>query len=290
MWQKFETFIAVAVNHSFIKTAEQLNLSKATVTRYIKELEEEYQTVLFTRTTRHVNLTEQGEQLYHHFIELLQLNQQLRETVLDQSTTIKGKIKIGLPVSIMALFIENKITSLCHEYPELNIEIVQGNHLTNLLSHHFDLVIHCGLLPDVNFYYSTIASWQRVLCASPAYLKNHKKIKSIHDLKQHQCLDHADNHSVSWYLMEKNKSIEIPIKTNITVNSSMALKSLALQGLGITYLPSFTIFDELKNKSLIRILPKASPPEMKIYALYPVRKQNNRKIDIIIQALKACLN
>ena len=290
MWKKLNTFISVIEQGGLAKAAKKLGLSKATVTRYIQELETEYQVTLFTRTTRHLSLTEQGEVFHHYALELLQIHEQAHGQLRHAEKTVRGHIKMSLPVSILHPFIDSQLPQLVALYPELSIEIIQGNHLSDLLSSHFDLVIHCGEMPNVNFYYEKITDWQKILCASPNYLKQFSTPKSIHALAQHQCLDHADNHSGAWTLQEKGKLKSIGINSRIKINSSLALKNLAMQGLGIVYLPSFTVNDAISGQQLKPILPSAWTDTLPIYALYALSKRSNKKIAIMIDALKQLFN
>ena len=290
MWQKLKTFITVAEQAGFSKAAKKLGLSKTTVTRYIQELESEYQAKLFTRTTRHLHLTEQGEIFYHYALELLQLHDEAHNKIKHEENSVQGHIKIGLPFSILQCFAQKKLARLIRDYPDLSIEIVQGNHIADLLSSQFDLSIHCGPLPDVNFYYEKIANWQKILCASPKYLKKYGAPKKIDDLKKHRCLDHSDNHTHSWQLIVGEKLKNIPINPKLSVNSATILKDLAIQDLGIVYLPSFTVNDAISEKKLKPILKSAWPESLEIHALYPTRKRSNKKMMVVVEALKELLN
>jgi DNA-binding transcriptional LysR family regulator len=117
-----------------------------------------------------------------------------------------------------------------------------------------------------------------------------KTPKSIHDLAKHHCLDHADNHSLSWQLQENGKPKNVGINSQIKVNSSLALKELAIQGMGIVYLPSFTVNEAISAKKLKPFLKAAWQDPLPIYALYPQRKRTNKKITVVIDALKTLLN
>lgn len=290
MWQKLKTFITVAEQGGFTKAAQKLRLSKATITRYIQELETVYQTNFFTRTTRHISLTEAGETFYHYALDMIQLHEEAQSKIKKTAETVQGNIKIGLPFSILERFSREKISLLTETYPDLSLEIIQGNHINDLLSDYFDLVLHCGPLPDVNFYYEKIADWQKMLCASPSYLKKFKTPKHPNELAKHQCLDHADNHTLCWQLVIDGDTQLIPITSKIRINSSTVLKQLAIEGLGIVYLPSFTLSDALADKKLQPILKNNWPESLSIYALYPIRKRYNKKISVILEALRNLLN
>jgi LysR family transcriptional regulator, regulator for bpeEF and oprC len=289
MCKKLETFIVVVEQMGFAKAAKKLNLSKATVTRYIQELENEYKTTLFNRSTRNVNLTEQGEVLYQHALEIIQIQQQARDQ-LDHNQSINGHLKIGLPQSIMHDLIETILPQLTQDYPDLSFELIQGNHIFNVLSSQFDLALHCGPLPDINLHFQKLGSWQRTLAASPKYLQEFGTPKNIDQLQQHNCLDHADNHNLTWPLVVGGQVHDISIRGNIKINSSMALTQAATQHYGIVYLPTFSLNNAINKGLLEEIMPSYWSKPLNVYALYPGRRVNNPKIAMIIEHLKQLWN
>lgn len=89
---------------------------------------------------------------------------------------------------------------------------------------------------------------------------------------------------------ENNKSKKVGINSKIKVNSSLALKELAMQGLDVVYLPSFTVNDAIAAKKLKPFLKVAWQDPLPIYALYPQRKRTNKKIAVMFDALKILFN
>lgn len=289
MLRQLKTFVTVAEQKSFAKAAKKLNLPKATITRDIQALESLYKNQFFLRTTRQLSLTEQGEVFLSYALTFLQTHQEAEEQLAMEKSQVQGLLKMGLPVSILHHFIESVLVAFKIQYPGLHLEILQGNHLTDLLSSHFDLAVHCGPLPDVSFHYTKLGTWQKMLCASPQYLDKMGLPTTLEDLKAHICLDHADNHTHCWLLRINGKSKSIPISSPLRINSSMALAQAAIGDLGIVYLPSFTVAHALQKGALVPVLPQYWPDEMGIYALYPQRKQLSKKVSVMIDCLQAFL-
>ncbi|PIQ42631.1 MAG: hypothetical protein COV52_02410 [Gammaproteobacteria bacterium CG11_big_fil_rev_8_21_14_0_20_46_22] len=285
MIEKLKTFIAVVEQHSFAKAAKKLNLSRASVTRHIQELEDEFQVTLLIRSTRHLSLSEHGESFQQYALEMLSLHKEALDAIQQKQNRIEGNLKIGLPASILDRFTESLMAPIIHDYPGLSIEIIQGNHLHDLLSSQFDIVIHCGPLPDINAYYEKIADWQIILCAAPTYLKQHGTPRQVKALEKHVLLDHADNHTGCWRLKHET----VAVNSRLRINSSTALRSLAEQGLGIAYLPSFTVAQAIECGTLKPLLPSSWRDPMAIYALYPEKKRHHKKIRIIVDTLKNAL-
>lgn len=287
MWQKLQTFITVVEQAGFSKAAKKLGISKATVTRYVQELECEYGCPLLTRTTRHLGLTAQGEAFYDKAIEMLEMNSQLQEQLNKKKQVISGIVKIGLPTSILFDFVHTQLLSLLKAYPDLVVEIVQGNHLQDLLSSRFDVAVHCGPLPDTNLHATKIGDWQKMLVASPGYLKEFGEPKSIEDLNKHFCLDHADNHSQCWSLKVGKQQKQVAISSDVRIDSSIGLTVAAINDLGVAYLPSFTVRRSLEEGDLVPILEKHWPEPYEMFAVYSERKSQSKKIELTVGHLQA---
>lgn len=289
MLEDISVFCACAEHKSFSQAARQLDISAAVVTRRIARLEKSLDTRLLHRTTRQVSLTEAGQAFYAEVSDLLQALEASKKTAKSFNQEVTGTLKIGIPASIGYLHVSQALHRFAQQYPQLKIQIVQGNHLLDLLRNGFDIVIHCGELPDSNFYYQKLGDWKKIICAAPNYLKKFGLPKTP-DFTQHQCLDHYDNFQRTWKFKIDGKIKNVMINADIYVNSSLDLKNLATQGLGIAYLPSFTVYHELKAGRLISILEEYQPPVLGMYAVYPSHQYLSKKtklfLDFIADTLK----
>lgn len=283
MLEDIEVFCTVARHKSFAKAARALHISSSVVTRRIVRLEQKLAIQLLHRTTRQVTLTEAGQIYYEEVSNILDALETSNKNIKSLNKEIMGNLKIGLPVSISHLHIVPQLHKFLEKFTNLKIHIINGNHLLDLLSDGFDLIVYCGDLPNSNFHYKKLATWEKIICAAPAYLAKHGIPKKLNDLMQHNCLDHAENFNFVWHLYDKNKPREIPVNGNVRVNSSIDLCKLAVSGLGLTYLPSFTVHHELKAGSLVSVLDNYRPPALNMYAVYPTSKYLNRKTQLFLE-------
>jgi LysR family transcriptional regulator for bpeEF and oprC len=285
MLKDAEIFIQVVELKSFSKAARKLKLSAPIVTRHIAKLESELGVRLLQRNTRQVSLTEAGALFYENCLSLLHIYTVSLKQVRSLSHEIVGTLKIGLPMSISYFFVTAFLDKFLKKYPNLKIDIVNGNHLIDLLSSGFDLVLHCGELADSNLYCKKIGEWSKVTCASPKYLKAQGTPKNPEDLRHHNCLDHYDNRDQTWKYIINDELKPIPVHGNIRSNTSMDLKNLAVSGLGIAYLPSFTIRDEINSGKLKPILTSYQVPALSMQAVYPSGRYLSQKTRVFIDFL-----
>ncbi len=289
MLEDISAFCAVVEQKSFSRAAKQLGVSTAVVTRRVARLEKSLDTRLLHRTTRLVSLTEPGQAFYTQVRDLLDALESSKKTVKSFTQEITGTLKIGLPASISYLHLTPNLHHFTQKFPQLKIQIVHGNHLLDLLRESFDLIIYCSSLPDSNFHYQKLGDWRKIICASPDYLKKFAKPKTPEDLAEHRCLDHYDNYQRVWKFSQHNKLKSIAIHSEILANSSMDLKNLAVLGHGIAYLPSFTVYQELKSGQLISLLEDFQPPKIGMFVVYPSHQYMSKKSQLFLDFLKKLL-
>lgn len=114
-------FLEVAKQLSFSKAAEKLNVTQPTLSKMVKNLEEELDVLLFDRTTKHMELTDAGEIVFEEAQEIMRLMNNLSDKLADRMKIKKGHVKIGLPPVIGSLFFPNLIRDFRQYYPNIQI-------------------------------------------------------------------------------------------------------------------------------------------------------------------------
>ncbi|ASK79174.1 hypothetical protein CF386_08880 [Paraphotobacterium marinum] len=284
--EKFRTFITVANERGFSNAAIKLNISKATVSRHIREIEAEYGARLFNRTTRQVSLNEQGEIFYQYSLQCIELYENVHNRLSLSKNQISGRLKVGIPLSLIETYFIHKIPEFLQLYPEINLDIIHGHHTQYIHQNNFDIVIDDRILGDIDFYATELAQWKYVLCATPNYLKNSKKLKTPNDILNHQCIDHTGNLLKDWKFIFDNQLSEIFIDPKISLNNSFSVKEFVLNHFGLAYLPSYILHEEIKSGRLISLLESYLPMKYKIHALYTRKRSEFKKIDAFLKFLE----
>ena len=289
MFEDISVFQAVARHKSFTKAAQNLELSIPVVTRRLARLEQNLGVRLLQRTTRSVHLTEAGEVFLREISDVLQALEASKETVKSLTRSISGTLKVGLPVNLSHLYVTPALHQFMALYPNIQIHFVTGDYLLDLLSNGFDLVVHCGHLPDSSFYYEKLGEWRKLFCAAPSYLQKHGVPTTIEELKAHNCIDHYGNWDRTWDYQEGKVLKKIAVNGNIRAYSNPEIRNLALSGLGIGYLGKCSIYQELQNGSLVSILQNYKTPALGTYAVYPHKKFLNKKTKVFIDFIAEIL-
>ncbi|MBV8802552.1 MAG: LysR family transcriptional regulator [Gammaproteobacteria bacterium] len=294
MLEDIQVFCAIAKHQSFSKAARELNISAPVITRRLSRLEKTLSARLLNRTTRQVTLTEAGNKFYVEVTDILQLLDASKENIKNTTSQIAGTLKVAMPSSLSQSYVAPALNDFLGKYPHLKIQIFTGNHLLNLLHEGFDLVIHCGELPNSNYYARKIATMKKVICASPDYLNKHGEPKELEDFKNHNCLQFYENIVYPWSVYIDGKIKEIQVNGNVVVNNSIELRTLATNAVGIAYLPAYFVHDELVNGKLVSILDKYQLPDYNLYAVYSTKEYLAKKtivfMDFITELLKEVID
>ena len=290
MFEDIHVFCAVAKHYSFAKAARELGLSTPVVTRRLARLEKELDTRLLNRTTRQVTLTEAGSLFYSDVNELIQTFEASKENVKSLTNNVSGTLKVGIPHSVSHYYVSPNLHLFLAKYPHLKIFISTGTEQFNLLNNGYDLIVHCGELPNSSFYYKKIGTMKKIICASPEYLKKHGTPKHYTELSTHNCLSHQDSIHHNWIIEDKGKAKGVLVSGNVNINNTIDLKNLVKAGIGIGYLPHYSVQEELKNGSLISILDEFQPADHELHAIYPHNKYLNKKAKLFLEFISGLLN
>lgn len=282
MLEDIVVFRTIVQQKSLTNASKELGLSTPVVTRRLARLENVLNTQLIQRTTRQLHLTEAGELFFTLTSDVLHAFEASKDAVKNLSKDVTGTLKVGLPSGISYLYVTKQLHKFTTCYPNINLNIVTGNHLLGLLTNGFDLVIHAGALPDSNFYFKKIGSWKKIFCASPDYLSKYGIPEKPEELKKHNCIDNYNNVERSWEYKEHDNLKKIMITGNIRVDNNFDIRQLALSGMGIVYLSKCIVNEDLKQGRLISILKNFQTSELATYAVYPSKHFMSKKTEVFL--------
>lgn len=276
--------MAVAQAGSFSKASDKLGLTQSAVSKAIAVLENRLNASLFLRTTRKVKLTEDGENYYHSCTVALQELEQAEEK-LNLSRSVKGVVRLDLPVLYGKKKILPIILKLADKYPDTEFVVTFDNTPIDLMDENVDLAIRIGHLDDVSSLKARLLGTQPiVVCASPKYLKSHGTPESKEDLKDHFCV--VDAASKSWIFAKDEHSVQrSTVKSRLRLQGVDACLTAALQGHGLVQVPKWLAEPYISKKELVPVL-KRYEVALPIHAIwFNTRLKTQSKIHVIIQEI-----
>lgn len=252
------------------KAAEQLNIAKSAVSRRLSDLERRLGTQLLLRSTRTYKLTEAGMLYYKKTQNILDEVSELNEQASGNKARIEGTLKMSAPLSFGLMHLSPLIDEYAKEHEDLRFQVDFTDRHVDLIEEGLELAIRIGNLPDSSFQAKLITPIRHVICASPDYLDKFGKPKTPAELQNHAFLQYGLLNDTKIQIEDKKgNNHTLAIHSKITANNGDFLKLMAMQGHGISYLPTFMTYQELADGKLVSVLNEYQLPAMNAYAVYP---------------------
>ena len=285
-------FAAVVREGSFTRAADKLELSPSQVSKCVNRLERVLGARLLHRTTRRLRLTEAGSALYENSSTALAAIEDAKLAVSKLQGAPRGKLKVSSSTAFGAMQLPRIIRDLNAQYPELEIELVLEDRHTDLVKEGIDVAIRItGEAPDSGLVYRRLGPNRQVICASPDYIGRRGLPRTPADLASHNCIAHSARTTPRvWHLTGPDGGqISVSINGRPTINSALAVRQAALEGLGIIEINSYLVGEDIAAGRLVRLLPQYQPKELHFYAVYVERRFLAPKIRVFVDAMLACI-
>ncbi|MEZ8116279.1 MULTISPECIES: LysR family transcriptional regulator [Vibrio] len=271
--EAMNVFVTIVERGSLSAAAEHLELSRTKVTRYLGELESWMDTRLLHRTTRSLSLTSAGKETLEVARELLALEASLAGIRNQSREHLKGQLRITASYSLVDSFLMDVISRFIAKSPEVSMDIVSTDQTVNLVESRIDLAIRITNELTPNIVAKQLGECRSVICASPQYLKEKGTPSNAQDLAHHNCLSFSYFGKTAWTFNGPNGLESVPIKGNISANTSEVLLSATLKGNGISILPFPSVEGLIQDGLLVSLLPEWQPKTLGVHAVYGTRKQ-----------------
>lgn len=284
---RMQAFVDVVEQQGFSAAARKVGRSKALMSKYVRELEDELGSLLLNRTTRQFSLTEAGEVFHKSALEILQKVSDLQDTVREAGSGHKGRLKVSAPRSLTDLEIGLPIVEFAAEYPEITLDIDLDDAMVDMVEDGFDVAIRVSRLTDSSLIAKKLADFKLVLCATPAFIEANGAPKSPDDLGDLTCIVDTNNvRRANWcFLDDEGEEYSVPVRGAIEVNSPEVARRAALAGLGVTMAPEFSVEKELRSGELVSLLEERIPSGGGIFAVYPHRRHVPGKVRVFVDFL-----
>jgi DNA-binding transcriptional LysR family regulator len=278
-------FVEVATRSSFSAAANQLDMSRAMVTRYVGVLEQWLGARLLQRTTRSVTLTDAGEHCLRRSQQMLALMQDVEDETSSQGGALRGQLRITCSMSFAYAQVAAAIVDFLKLHPQLKVDLNASEGALNLVEARIDLAIRISAEPDPALIGRVLAPCSSVLVASPAYLASQRVPQSPADLVTHRCLTYANFGKSVWLLRRGAEQVPVGVSSHFSANEATALLRAALAGGGLALQPTYLANPHLADGSLQRVLPDWALPDMAIYALYTSRRHLSPAVRALLDFL-----
>ena len=282
-----QVFSVVARGGSFVRAAQQLALSKATVTKQVAWLEETMGVQLLNRTTKQVALTEAGIRVLEAAAEMLDRYEAMESEVRDSVRLPRGAIRIGTPPAFGTHHLSRVIAQFTSRYPDIEVTVVLDDGRADLVGEALDLSIRiAATLPDASYVAQPLMKAPQLLVAAPAYLQGHGTPHSVKELVRHNCLVHTLKAGSGVWRFEGAVPTEVRVRGTMRSTLGDVLKQATLLGVGISMHPTYMVAPEIKAGLLQVVLPDCVAEELDINVVFSTRRNMPLRVRHLLEFLK----
>lgn len=247
-------FISVVDSGSITAAAEQLSQTPSGISRALSRLEKKLDTTLVRRTTRRLELTEEGQTFLNLAREIVRSVENAEEQMALRRLMPAGRLRINAAAPLMKHVIVPLVAGFRQRFPQIELELNTDNLIIDLLEKRTDIAIRIGALRDSTIHARLLGSSRLRILASPDYLARHGTPHSVDSLLQHCLLGFTQPESLNQWPLRNRQAQYFSIQPTISASSGETLRQLALRGEGIVQLADFMTHGDRQSRRLVPLL------------------------------------
>lgn len=286
---RIRAFIDVVEAEGFSAAARKTGRSKALLSKYVRELEDDLGALLLNRTTRQFSLTEAGHTYYRTASDILKEIDNLADLVREKNADLKGKLRISVPRTFIDAEVGQSLIDFAKKNPELSLEIVAEDRFVDLIEEGFDLAIRITRLEDSGLIARKLSDFRVYAVATADFVAQHGPLDGPQDFSRVPFIIDTNTrfHNTVRYLEPDGGSNSVAISGPIEVNSPQATLRAARAGLGIAMVPDFIARPYIQSGELVTLFDDYISKDRGIYAVYPHRRYLPAKVRSFVDYLSA---
>jgi DNA-binding transcriptional LysR family regulator len=285
----FAYFLAIARHHSFKAAAVEMGVTTSALSHAMTALESRRGVRLLNRTTRSVNLTAAGEELYAAIEGPLASIAHASDTLDRYRNAPAGRVRINVLEDAFTLLLDPVMPVFIERYPEVEVDISVSNRMIDVIGSGFDAGIrYGGTVPEDMIAQRLSPDIRWIAAAAPAYLKRFGSPQTPHDLKDHRCvrIRLGNDQVYQWEFGQGADMISVATHGPLTVDGSHAALGLGLSGAGIIYGGEPVLRPHLESGALHAILVDWASMGPGFHIYYSGRRQVPTGLRLLIELIR----
>lgn len=284
---RIRAFIDVVEAEGFSAAARKVGRSKALLSKYVRELEDDLGALLLNRTTRQFSLTEAGHTYYRTASDILKEIDNLADLVREGATDLKGRIRVSAPRTFADAAIGRSLIDFAAAHPDISLEVISDDRFVDLVEEGYDVAIRITKLEDSGLIARKLSAFSLIPCASPEFIEKHGPITHPSQLSGVPCIIDTNGRFLNNWRFDgpDGSTIAVTVHGRLEVNSPLTAMRAAEAGLGIAVLPDFIFRERQPSGTLVPILEDYLSKDRGIYAIYPHRRYLPAKVRAFVDYL-----
>lgn len=284
---QMQMFVRVVETGRLSAAARALGLSVPAVSRQLRALEAELGTVLIVRSTRHLRVTDAGHIWHSHCTRILRDVAEARRSVAPRG--VQGNLVVSTSLTFGMHFVLPRLAALQRKHAALELDLRLEDRPVDLVADHVDVVLRAGfpLQESAALIARPLAEFQRVAVAAPSYLRVRGVPADPASLPGHDAIVQltATGPIAHWRFQRAQEQREIAVRSRLRLTTPLAIRTAALNGLGIAWIPDWLVEADLTAGKLRRLFDGWSCPRASAWALYRVEARSSPLIRAFLAAI-----
>ncbi|WP_263062812.1 LysR family transcriptional regulator [Dickeya dadantii] len=281
-------FCTVAEFKSFTAAAARLGISPAMASKHVMHLEKRLNTRLLNRTSRHVSVTETGMIYFNQVKQSLESLDDVEAAVSNVALTPRGILKLSAPVWVACTPVARMLAEYRQRYPDVCINMDLSGRIVNLVDEGFDLALRATMPErlDAGLVARPLTEVSFRLVGAPSYLARNGRPSKLSDLNGHALLLYSGMNPSGNLALDGPKGQEaVKFRPVMQSENENMLRLVALEGMGLVFLPVWMIQNDIAEGRLETVLPDTVKYSTILHAVYPSRKYLSAKVRTFIDFL-----
>ncbi len=281
-------FLTTVDTGSFSAAARKLRVTPSVVTKRVSQLEWRLGCQLLERTTRHVKLTEFGEQYIVSVRRVVQQYDDIVSGVVRSANEVEGNIRVWAATTQAMLQLLPAIWAFQRKYPGITLEVSLVNNTVNPVEVGVDVVFGMRVGSYEGVVEEPLQAVQRVLCAAPEYLTRRGTPTHPRDIPSHDCIAYSTI-DPAWTFIEASGPVSVAIRPKIATNSNLVILSAACAGAGLAVLSRLQAEPALRSGQLVEVMPERPLSDLWLKAYVPDTRINLPRIQALLAEVRKAL-
>jgi DNA-binding transcriptional LysR family regulator len=289
MLDNLALFLRIVEKRGLAAAGRELGLSPATVSERLAALEGYYGVTLLARTTRAVNLTDEGRLLVDGARRLLAEAEELESRIRLGTELISGPIRLSAPEDLGRRRVLPVVDAFLDEHPAVSVDLNLTDGYVDLVGLGLDFAVRHGVLADSSLRSRPLGTNRRIVCAAPSYLASHGTPLHPDDLQHHDCIvmRFGQNLDREWSFLVNGRLHRVPVRGQRMANDGDLVRRWCLQGRGIALKSIRDVDDDLASGALVPLLQDFSVGNTGLQIVYPQGTVQPRRVRALIDRIAA---
>ncbi len=263
-------------------------LTPSAISKAVSRLEGDLGVTLLRRTSRSVEPTDEGLAFFEEIKPLIDAAWDARDAVASRHGKVRGRVRIGLPVSYGEFVFPGIADRVMTTYPDLVIETVLADRYPDLIADRLDMAVVSGEPKDARIVARLLSQHPFVTVGSPEYLEHSGMPQSPEDLSNHRCLAYVSANTGTykvWSYEQEERRIRYQPEPAFVTDHVHALLELVCRGHGLVHVPAYAAAADLRAGRLVPLLVDWTSLGPPIYLIYPLRTQLPRRAQVVLDEI-----